>query len=103
MVSAIDCRRQSRACTRLAEDCDDHHLAEQLRAMAASLAAKADDIEQPPSEPAMLRLRSTSVRVISVAGAGWGIHIDGWTARHNTLAVGLRVFPEKEAQRIRTE
>jgi hypothetical protein len=34
----------------LAEDCDDEHLAGRLRLMAADLAAKADAIEELPSE-----------------------------------------------------
>ena len=50
MVFGIDLRRQARVCARLAEDCEDQHLAERLGAMAASLAAKADDVEELPSE-----------------------------------------------------
>jgi hypothetical protein len=50
MVSAIDFRRQARVCARLAEDCEDQHLAERLRAVAVSLVAKADDIEELPNE-----------------------------------------------------
>ena len=50
MVLAIDLRRQARVCARLAEDCEDQHLAERLREMAASLAAKADDAEELPTE-----------------------------------------------------
>jgi hypothetical protein len=50
MVFAIALRRQARVCARLAEDCEDQHLAERLRAMAASLATKADDMEELPSE-----------------------------------------------------
>ncbi len=55
MVLAIDFRRQARVCARLAEECEDQHLAERLRLMAADLAAKADDIEELPTE----RLRRT--------------------------------------------
>ena len=50
MVLAIDFRWQARVCARLAEECADHYLAERLRVMAASLAAKADEIEKPPRE-----------------------------------------------------
>lgn len=56
MVFATDFRRQARVCVRLAEHCEDRHLADRLRAMASNLAAKADDIEELPSE----RLRRTS-------------------------------------------
>jgi hypothetical protein len=55
MVLAIDFRRQARVCARLAEECEDRHLAERLRLMAFNLAAKADDIEELPTE----RLRRT--------------------------------------------
>ena len=55
MVLAIDFRRQARVCARLAEECEDRHLAERLRLMAVNLAAKADDIEELPTE----RLRRT--------------------------------------------
>jgi hypothetical protein len=50
MIYATDWRRQARVCTRLAEDCEDQHLAERLRLMAADLAAKADEVEAPPAE-----------------------------------------------------
>ena len=50
MVLAIALRRQARVCIRLAEDFDDQHLAERLRAMAANLVAKADDIEELPGD-----------------------------------------------------
>ena len=50
MVFAGDWRRQARVCARLAEDCEDQHLAERLRLMAASLAAKADEVEELPTE-----------------------------------------------------
>jgi hypothetical protein len=50
-----DLRRQARVCARLAEDCVDERLAERLRLMAADLAAKADDVEELPTE----RLRRT--------------------------------------------
>jgi hypothetical protein len=50
MIFAGDWRRQARVCARLAEDCEDQHLAERLRSMAANLAAKADDIDELPSE-----------------------------------------------------
>ena len=39
-----------RVCARLAEDCDDQHLAERLRIMASHLLAEAEDIEQLPGE-----------------------------------------------------
>ena len=46
MVLAVDLRRQARVCTRLADECEDKHLAERLRAMARDLMAKADDFEE---------------------------------------------------------
>lgn len=50
MIFAADFRRQARVCTRLAEDCEDQHLAERFRLMAVDLAAKADEIEELPNE-----------------------------------------------------
>jgi hypothetical protein len=50
MTFAADWRRQAAVCARLAEDCEDQHLAERLRLMAANLAAKADEVEDVPSE-----------------------------------------------------
>ena len=50
MIFAGDWRRQARVCARLAEDCEDQHLAERLRLMAANLAAKADEVEELPTE-----------------------------------------------------
>ena len=55
MIFAGDLRRQARVCARLAEDCQDQFLAERLRLMATDLIAKADDIEELPTE----RLRRT--------------------------------------------
>ncbi len=52
MIFAGHWRRQARVCARLAEDCEDHHLAERLRLMAADLAAKADEVEELPVERA---------------------------------------------------
>lgn len=51
MVLVIGLRRQARVCARLAEDCEDQHLAERLKAMAASLAEKAEDIEELSPDP----------------------------------------------------
>jgi hypothetical protein len=48
MLLAMDFRHQARVCARLAEDCDDHRLAERLRKMASDLLAKADDFEDLP-------------------------------------------------------
>jgi hypothetical protein len=39
MLLAADLRRQARVCARLAEDCDDRHLAERLKTMASHLLA----------------------------------------------------------------
>ena len=50
MIFAGDWRRQARVCARLAEDCEDQHLAERLKLMAADLAAKADEVEDAPTE-----------------------------------------------------
>lgn len=58
MVLPVDLRRQARVCARLADNCEDHHLAERLKAMAFDLMAKADDFEELPSE----RLRHLSGR-----------------------------------------
>jgi hypothetical protein len=52
MIFAGDWRRQARVCARLAEECEDQHVAERLRLMAASLAAKADEVEELPLERA---------------------------------------------------
>jgi hypothetical protein len=45
MLLAMDFRRQSRVCARLAEECDDPHLADRFRRMAADLVVKAEDLE----------------------------------------------------------
>jgi hypothetical protein len=50
MIFAADWRRQARVCARLAEDCEDQHLAERLRLMAADLDAKADEVEELPTK-----------------------------------------------------
>ncbi|HXW40504.1 MAG TPA: hypothetical protein VEK75_04830 [Xanthobacteraceae bacterium] len=50
MILGADLRRQAQVCAKLAEDCEDDHLAERLRAMASDLIAKADDFEELPSE-----------------------------------------------------
>jgi len=50
MVFEADLRRQARVCARLAEDCDDPYLAERLKLMALDLVAKADELEELPSE-----------------------------------------------------
>jgi hypothetical protein len=42
-------RRQACVCTRLAEECDDRHLAERFEMMALDLIAKADEFEQLPA------------------------------------------------------
>ncbi len=46
MIYGLDFRRQARVCARLAEDCDDRHLANRLKTMAADLVAKAEDFEE---------------------------------------------------------
>jgi hypothetical protein len=46
MLLSMDFRRQARVCVRLAEDCDDPHLADRFRRMAADLSAKAEDFEE---------------------------------------------------------
>ena len=50
MIFAGDWRRQARVCARLAEDCEDQHLAERLKLMAADLDAKADEVEELSTE-----------------------------------------------------
>jgi hypothetical protein len=41
--------RQACVCSRLAEECDDRHLAERPEMMALDLIAKADELEQLPA------------------------------------------------------
>ena len=50
MIVAAEWRRQARVCARLAEYCEDQHLAERLRLMAADLDAKANEVEDAPAE-----------------------------------------------------
>ncbi len=50
MIFGADARRHAAVCFRLAEECQDQHLAERLRDMASSLLAKADEFEELPSE-----------------------------------------------------
>jgi len=50
MIFGADARRQAAVCARLAEECEDNHLAERLRDMASNLLAKADELEELPSE-----------------------------------------------------
>ena len=45
MLPATDFLRQARLCARLAEECDEPHLADRFRRMAADLSAKAEDCE----------------------------------------------------------
>ena len=59
IVIFVELRRQARICNRLAQECEDQHLANRLRMMAADLAAKADNIEELPSE----RLRRIKPRL----------------------------------------
>ncbi len=63
MVLAVALRRQAHICGQLADDCEDPHLADRLRQMASDLRAKADEVEELPSE----RLRN--VRGHSIAQA----------------------------------
>ena len=50
MIFAGHLRRQARVCARLAEECEDRHIAERLVLMAINLAAKADDVDELPTE-----------------------------------------------------
>ena len=50
MMFGVNFRRQARVCLRLAEACDDQHLAERLKDMAADLFSKADETEEFPTE-----------------------------------------------------
>ncbi|HWO38910.1 MAG TPA: hypothetical protein VNO32_59810 [Candidatus Acidoferrum sp.] len=52
MIFGANFRRQAHVCLRLAEDSDDQHLAERLKAMAADLFSKADETEERPNENA---------------------------------------------------
>jgi hypothetical protein len=52
MVCSLSFRRQAHVCLRLAEDCDDRHLAERLKTMASDLLAKAEILEELPGERA---------------------------------------------------
>jgi hypothetical protein len=45
MLHTMDFRRQAKVCLRLAEECEDPHLADRFRSMAAGLIAKAEDFE----------------------------------------------------------
>ena len=55
MIFGTHFRRQARVCLRLAEACDDQHLADRLTAMAADLLSKADEIEERLSSSAVSR------------------------------------------------
>ena len=48
MIFGTHFRRQALVCLRLAETCDDQHLAERLKAMAADLFSKASETEDRP-------------------------------------------------------
>ncbi len=50
MIFGADARRHAAVCSRLAEECEDKHLAERLRDMASNLLAKAGELEELPSE-----------------------------------------------------
>jgi hypothetical protein len=50
MIFGANFRRQAHVCLRLAEDSDDRHLAERLKAMAVDLFSKADQTEERPNE-----------------------------------------------------
>lgn len=50
MLFGLDFRRHARVCARLAEECDDHYLADRLKAMASDLLAIADDLEETPAK-----------------------------------------------------
>jgi hypothetical protein len=50
MIFGTPFRRQARVCLRLADNCDDQHLAERLKAMAADLLSKAEETEGRPYE-----------------------------------------------------
>jgi hypothetical protein len=50
MVLEPDLRRQARVCARLAEECDDPYLAKRLKLMGEDMLAKADEIQELPSE-----------------------------------------------------
>jgi hypothetical protein len=50
MVLAIDIRRQTLVCARLAQDCDDPRLANRFRKMATDLLSKADYFEDLANE-----------------------------------------------------
>jgi hypothetical protein len=50
MIFGVHFRRQALVCLRLAEACDDQHLADRLKAMAADLFSKASETEERPYE-----------------------------------------------------
>jgi hypothetical protein len=52
MIFGANFRRQAHFCLRLAENCNDQHLAERLKAMAADLFSKAVETEECPNENA---------------------------------------------------
>ena len=49
----MDFRRQAQVCLRLAEACDDQHLAERLRFMAEDLFSKAEHSDEDAPEGAL--------------------------------------------------
>jgi hypothetical protein len=50
MIFGAHFRRQALVCLRLAEACDDQHLADRLKDMAADLFSKAGETEERPYE-----------------------------------------------------
>jgi hypothetical protein len=63
MLCAASLRRQARVCAKLAEECEDSHLADRLRTMAYDLIAKADECQELPSE----RLPNTAANKLLAA------------------------------------
>jgi hypothetical protein len=63
MVCSLSFRRQARVCACLAEECDDQHLAERLKAMASDLLAEAEILEELPGERASLRTTAALMRL----------------------------------------
>jgi hypothetical protein len=55
LIFAAAFRRQARVCGRLAEECDDGHLAERFEIMARDLMAKADELEELPASSVYTR------------------------------------------------
>ena len=72
MIFVAALRRQARVCARLAEECDDRHLAKRFEIMALDLMAKADELEELPARSVHTK-NSVSFRQSPKMGRFWAI------------------------------